>query len=698
MTNARYGCNPAERTSVRFYVLEYWVIFKIEAIARSPLIARQTPRRSNLLLKQGDCFSRSSSGRSNDLQLKVARYLFLTLRDHPPTFVQMGGAQLEPLTRTLMMGFLHFGEFCLGAIPFVRLKCVAMIYEKRLRNEIFREPPSSTNDARASMKARMVLRSLIAICLLFTPRWTYAQSFSWVKQIGTLGLNRGYSLKADNAGHFYVAGSFEGTAVFDSDTLTSKGDQDIFLAKYSDEGNLIWVKRAGGIGSDEGYSMRLDAKSENIVLTGFSQNGQFGDTTLSGTPFFLAKYDTSGTLKWARTIGTAGSGSETSVAMDTSGNIFVTGGSDGLLLVDTLVIYASYFVVKYDESGNVKWVRDIAPNHSSAGVQPSDINCDLSNNIYVTGFILGDTTRFDSTHFLVPQAGGNMFLVKYDARGTVDWAMKSNNTKFASSSHIAFDAHNNIYMTGNFTDSVNIGGISLAGNGTSSAFFAKFEPNGTTLWATASAGSGYSNGSDITLDKYGDMYGTGVSSHSTFFGNNLLIDGGLFVVKYTPDGQCLFAVSAGSNPGDIQTWGRDLAVPDSNGIYVTGYMGGSADFGSIHLTNNIGESIFITKLSPYTQSKVNQLSGEATTFSLFQNFPDPFNPTTTIRYQLPASAFVSLDIFDLLGRLVKRVVSERQNAGTHSVTFNGINLASGIYLYRLQAGRFNQTKKFILVK
>jgi len=291
-----------------------------------------------------------------------------------------------------------------------------------------------------------------------------------------------------------------------------------------------------------------------------------------------------------------------------------------------------------------------------------------------------------------------MFLVKYDARGTVDWAMKSNNTKFASSSHIAFDAHNNIYMTGNFTDSVNIGGISLAGNGTSSAFFAKFEPNGTTLWATASAGSGYSNGSDITLDKYGDMYGTGVSSHSTFFGNNLLIDGGLFVVKYTPDGQCLFAVSAGSNPGDIQTWGRDLAVPDSNGIYVTGYMGGSADFGSIHLTNNIGESIFITKLSPYTQSKVNQLSGEATTFSLFQNFPDPFNPTTTIRYQLPASAFVSLDIFDLLGRLVKRVVSERQNAGTHSVTFNGINLASGIYLYRLQAGRFNQTKKFILVK
>lgn len=87
-----------------------------------------------------------------------------------------------------------------------------------------------------------------------------------------------------------------------------------------------------------------------------------------------------------------------------------------------------------------------------------------------------------------------------------------------------------------------------------------------------------------------------------------------------------------------------------------------------------------------------------TKFELSQNFPNPFNPTTTIQYSLPFSEKVSLKIFNLLGEEVKTLTDDFQEAGKHSVQFNANNLASGIYLYRIQAGSFVETKKMILIK
>jgi hypothetical protein len=87
-----------------------------------------------------------------------------------------------------------------------------------------------------------------------------------------------------------------------------------------------------------------------------------------------------------------------------------------------------------------------------------------------------------------------------------------------------------------------------------------------------------------------------------------------------------------------------------------------------------------------------------TSFSLEQNFPNPFNPTTTIQYSIPFSEKVSLKIFNLLGEEVKTLTDEFQEAGKYSVQFNANNLTSGIYFYRLQAGSFVQTKKMILIK
>jgi hypothetical protein len=85
-------------------------------------------------------------------------------------------------------------------------------------------------------------------------------------------------------------------------------------------------------------------------------------------------------------------------------------------------------------------------------------------------------------------------------------------------------------------------------------------------------------------------------------------------------------------------------------------------------------------------------------FSLEAAYPNPFNPVTTLRYALPDAATVRLVVYDLLGREVARLVEGVQQAGYHAVAFDGARLASGVYLYRLEAGAFVQTRRMTLVK
>jgi hypothetical protein len=88
----------------------------------------------------------------------------------------------------------------------------------------------------------------------------------------------------------------------------------------------------------------------------------------------------------------------------------------------------------------------------------------------------------------------------------------------------------------------------------------------------------------------------------------------------------------------------------------------------------------------------------AVTFRLFQNFPNPFNPATTITFEIPNSGHVTLKVLDILGRVVSVLVNERRNAGFYEVTFNASHLVSGVYFYRLSAGHFVETKKLLLVR
>jgi photosystem II stability/assembly factor-like uncharacterized protein len=99
-----------------------------------------------------------------------------------------------------------------------------------------------------------------------------------------------------------------------------------------------------------------------------------------------------------------------------------------------------------------------------------------------------------------------------------------------------------------------------------------------------------------------------------------------------------------------------------------------------------------------TSVKLSAIDGPPEGYSLAQNYPNPFNPRTTIRFDLPNSSNVKLTVFDILGCEVSVLVNERRDAGVYEVKFDGSNLSSGVYFYRLQAGDFTQSKRFLLLK
>ena len=87
-----------------------------------------------------------------------------------------------------------------------------------------------------------------------------------------------------------------------------------------------------------------------------------------------------------------------------------------------------------------------------------------------------------------------------------------------------------------------------------------------------------------------------------------------------------------------------------------------------------------------------------TSYSLAQNYPNPFNASTTINYSIPNQGYVTIDIYDIMGRKIESLVSSDQNAGNHSVVWNAGNVASGVYLYRINAGNYSETRRCNLIK
>ena len=132
--------------------------------------------------------------------------------------------------------------------------------------------------------------------------------------------------------------------------------------------------------------------------------------------------------------------------------------------------------------------------------------------------------------------------------------------------------------------------------------------------------------------------------------------------------------------------------------YIVGQ--GNSALNSVTVTKNYAQNIQTFFNTNFTNGvvSVEDENNLITDFSLFQNYPNPFNPSTSIQYAVSNRQFVSLKIYDVLGKELATLVNEEKPAGNYEVNFNASSLSSGVYFYTLRAGSFVQTKKMLLVR
>ena len=195
------------------------------------------------------------------------------------------------------------------------------------------------------------------------------------------------------------------------DGNTNAGNTDLFVVKYNSSGTKQWTRQLGSSSRDSANGVATDS-SGNVYVTGMTNGGLDGCKNAGIEDLFVVKYNSSGTKQWTNQLGSSSRDSANNVATDSSGNIYVTGTTYWELDGNTSAGKADLFVVKYNSSGTWQWTNQLGTWDTDFA---NGVATDSSGNVYVAG----DTTgRLDGN----TSAGSNdLFVVKYNSSGTKQW-------------------------------------------------------------------------------------------------------------------------------------------------------------------------------------------------------------------------------------------------------------------------------------
>jgi len=217
-------------------------------------------------------------------------------------------------------------------------------------------------------------------------------------------------------------------------------------------------------------------------------------------------------------------------------------------------------------------------------------------------------------------------------------------------------------------------------------------------WVKQAGGTHNDIGYGISVDASGNSYVIGSFTATATFGTMVLTSLGdydIFVAKYDANGNLLWVEQA---RGVADVIGYGISVDANGNIYVSGYYRETATFGNINLTSYGFTDIFIAKIENISTNVAEIILPQSNEYLLEENYPNPFNPTTTIKYHIPELSFVTLKVYDVLGNEVATLINEEKPEGRYEVLFNANGISSGIYYYRMQANEFVDVKKMIILK
>ncbi len=449
----------------------------------------------------------------------------------------------------------------------------------------------------------------------------------------------------DDSGNVYVGGS------------TGAGHQaDFLIVKYSPSGEQQWTKMYDGPGNgrDVPAALKLDREG-NILITG-SSDGQYGGTYQD---IATVKYNPSGDLLWVtRYTGPendSDEGTAVGLATDDSGNVFVSGWArSGPGNID-------YLTFKYNSLGAEQWMRTYDDSVHSYTI-PRAMTVDDSGNVYVTGDV-------------VLSGGQSMFVtVKYSNEGVLQWLGKyQGGAGFNRPVAIAVGLTGEVYVTG-VSEGAYPNGMDYA--------TVKYTAAGIMEWGVRDSisPSSLDYPAGIVVAPNGNVIVTGSSS---------VYSAGVDVltVQYGPGGERLERrVYAG--PGGSDDQAIKVVYGTAGDLYVGGSMGGGSEWNAYVILK-------------YNDNIVGVLEDDGrlpARFSLLSNYPNPFNPVTTVEYVIERPTAVRLSVFSLLGQEVEVLVDEYRHPGTYKIKWDADRFSSGIYFIRLLAGSVAATAKMILMK
>ena len=472
------------------------------------------------------------------------------------------------------------------------------------------------------------------------------------------------ALALDPNGNVVVAGASQNTA--DAATMWT-------VINYHSKGVINWQRHGRREQNFRNTAEKIvvDAEGNSYILVAafdvsrlFHGYGALVKNNRDGRELLRAAFDSTAAEGYSR---------PTALAIDRLGNIYVTGASRN----------ADFATIKYDAKGNVLWHA-----HENSGALALNgaaaMAIDDTGNVYVTGLADGKIVTIKYNPSGIKQwlaryhaaeavnrvaaiaiepspAGGNIVVlagigydsddltIKYHRDGGQLWEARYSRPEnsFEPQAALAIDHWGNVYVAG---DAATI----------------KYNRDGATMWTVAGAVA-------LAVDESGNLYTTGAPSDAT--GSHDAAD--FFTTKYNTLGIREWSARY-DGPGNSLDYPVALALDQSHNVYVTG-----------HSRSNESQHWSYCTTIKYTQNAVAVHDKKPNTvkqFYLAQNFPNPFNPSTRIRYSLAQSGPMTLKIFDVLGREIATLVNAIKPAGEYDVQWAPENLPAGVYIYRLQAG------------
>ncbi|MEP0548222.1 MAG: T9SS type A sorting domain-containing protein [Rhodothermales bacterium] len=362
----------------------------------------------------------------------------------------------------------------------------------------------------------------------------------WARRAGTGVFNDfGGAVAVAPDGSVYATGFFTGIATFDGGDnpdgeLTTFSDFDAFLAKYTPDGDLAWVRQAGGIGQDTGRDVAVDAEGNVYLVGGFDGTATFGDvmlTSAGSSDAFLAKYDSDGEVVWARRSGSDQGDLAYGVAVTDDGRAHVSGSFRGVALFGDLPIQSAgatdVFVVQYDTDGEPVWVEGVGADGS----------------------------------------------------------------EFTRGGGIGLGPDGSVYVQGSFSNTILIASDVLESQGFTDIFVAKLTPEGNEVWGRRGGGDGTNFSAALAVDASGNALATGyVDGAGTFAGEPVTTQGrdGYLAVFDSEGGLVTVELLGGTG----QDTGTGVAV-NADRFAATGSFRGTASFGDLDLTSAGSSDVFV---------------------------------------------------------------------------------------------------------